>query len=265
MSNEKGFIHKLQELGLSERELLRIINGRHFKPHILKAHITDNVYRCGIVSDTHFCSTEEKINQLHTFYEICRQHDIKDVVHAGDLVAGWGIYKGQENEVHTFGFDAQAAYVIKHYPKVEGITTHFITGNHDLSWWTRSGIDIGTQVSRERPDMNYLGQYVGDIVDKEHGIRIRLIHPHGGMPYAISYRGQKLCEQIPSGKSPDILIVGHLHITGYFPYRNTQLFQAGAFEGQTSLLKRMGVYPQIGGWTLKIHLSEKGNRIVAVT
>jgi hypothetical protein len=94
------------------------------------------------------------------------------------LISGWGIYKGQENEVHTFGAKNQAQYVIDKYPKVDGIKTYFITGNHCLSFWNRSGIDIGEIVDTSREDMIYCGQYQADI--DVSGIKIRLIHPDGG-------------------------------------------------------------------------------------
>lgn len=156
----------------------RIVQGKKSRPKILTRNIGNKTFTFGAVSDTHFCSIHEKLDELHTFYEICRKENIKIVVHAGDLVSGWGIYKGQENEVHTFGAEKQAQYVIDHYPKVEGITTYFITGNHCLSWWQKSGIDIGRLVAAGRPDMVYLGQYQGDLVVE--GIKIRLLHPDKG-------------------------------------------------------------------------------------
>lgn len=123
------------------------------------------------------------------------------------LIDGWGIYKGQENEVHTFGVDNQIKYAVKHYPKVEGITTYFITGNHCLSWLQLAGVDIGVILEKERSDMVYAGQYQGDIDMR--GVIVRLHHSDGGNAYALSYKAQKIAEQIPSGDKPHILIFGH--------------------------------------------------------
>lgn len=88
------------------------------------------------------------------------------------------MYHGQENEVHTFGATGQAEYVIKNYPKVAGITTYFCNGNHDLSWWKRSGVDTGDLISAGREDMIYLGQYFGEV--ELSGVKIHLMHPDGG-------------------------------------------------------------------------------------
>ena len=98
--------------------------------------------------------------------------------------------------------------------------------------------------------MVYLGQYQADVVLG--GVKIRLVHPDGGMPYALSYRGQKLAEHIPSGKKPHILVLGHLHTAYYFHYRLMHIIGAGSFEGQTSFLLRKGINPNIGGWIIKI-------------
>ena len=188
---------------------------------------------------------------------------IKSVLHAGDVVAGFGIYAGQENEVHTFGADAQAEYVVKNYPKIKGITTYFITGNHDLSFHKRSGVDIGQIITTKRPDMIYLGQYQGDVFLD--GVRIRLIHPDGGGAYAISYKLQKIAEQIRSGDKPHILISGHAHTSMYFWYRNIHCLMAGCFEGQTTFLLRKGINPAIGGWIMEMRAAkDKKKSVVAI-
>ncbi len=252
----------LEEYGISEAELRRILQGKKKKPKILKKHITDKTFKFGIVSDTHLCSNEERLDELHTFYSICKKEGITEIVHSGDLIAGQGIYKGQENEISAFGADNQVAYAVENYPK--GITTYFITGNHCLSYWKQNGVDIGEMVASRRKDMVYLGQYQGEI--ELGGVRIRLIHPDGGMPYAMSYRGQKLAEQIPSGRKPHILILGHLHTSYYFHYRLMHVFGAGSFEGQTSFLLRKGINPNIGGWIIKVHIAtDKKKSVVSIT
>lgn len=252
----------IKDLGITPMQLKRILSApKGYKPKIISGRMDDNG-ECsfGIVSDTHFGSIYAKINELHTFYEICRKRGIKEIVHAGDLVAGWGIYRGQENEVKVFGSRNQAQMVINDYPKVSGITTYYITGNHDLVWWDRSGVDIGEIVSAERPDMVYLGQYSGDVVLG--GVTIRLLHGIGGGAYALSYKGQKIAEQIPSGKKPHILVLGHWHTCLYYFYRNIHIFNAGAFEGQTSLLLRMGINPTIGGWIVRMRVANNNRRTI---
>jgi len=240
--------------------LRRILAGRTAKPKVIRKNISNTTFDVGIVADTHFCSIHEKLDELHTFYAICKKVGITEVLNAGDLVAGWGIYRGQENEVHTFGAKNQAQYVIDHYPKVKGITTHFITGNHDLAWWVRSGIDIGEIISDKRPDMNYLGQYQGDIFIG--GVHFRLVHPDGGGAYALSYKAQKIAEQIPSGEKPQVLCFGHWHTSHYFFYRLIHILNCGCFEGQSTFLLRKGVNPTIGGWTAEIRVGKDKKKTI---
>ncbi len=226
MVKEKDSVNKLlTEYGISNVQLERMLRAKQKKSKKFISREVENRFSFAIIADTHLCSIEERLDDLALFYEEVRKRDIKIVVHAGDVIAGWGIYRGQENEVHTFGAHNQAKYVIKHFPKVDGVTTYFITGNHCLSFWNRSGIDIGELVSASRDDMIYLGQYEGEI--ELSGVKIRLLHPDGGGAYAISYKLQKILEQIPSGRKPHILVAGHYHTALYFFYRNIHTFQAG--------------------------------------
>ena len=253
----------LKEFGLTRGKLLRMLRGRTRKPMILKRAITDKMFYFAIVSDTHLCSTEERLDELHTFYEICRKEGIKYVVHAGDLVAGTNIYRGQENEIHTFGFKRQASYAIRNYPKVDGIETFFITGNHDLDYWKRAGVDIGETISEKRPDMVYLGQDQADVILGS--VRIRLFHPGGGTAYADSYHLQRTIASLEAGTKPQILVMGHYHRTLYLFDRNVHGFLGGTFEGQTTFQLRKRINPMIGGWTVQCRIAEdEFNSVVAI-
>lgn len=252
----------LKELGVSKEQLRKIVRGKKSNPRILKQELSDNTFMFGIVSDTHLCSIHEKLDELFTFYEICRKEGIETIVHAGDLLAGVQVYRGQEQEIHTFGAKKQVDYVVKNYPMLYGIKTYFITGNHDLVYWHKMGMDIGEMVSAQRDDMVYLGQYSGDLI--MNGVNIRLVHPDKGGAYAISYNLQKIVEQIPSGKKPHIFVAGHYHTSLYFFYRLIHLFQAGCFESQSLFLLRKGINPTIGGWTVKVRVA-KDNTILSIT
>ena len=247
----------LDEFGLTKNQVRQILIGRKRKtPKVLPRYISDNVLKFGLVSDTHLCSKYEKLDELHTFYSICKKVGVRVVLHAGDLVDGSGrIYRGQLNEIHTYGAMRQADYTIKNYPQEEGIKTYFITGNHCDSFFKENGIDIGYLVAEKRKDMIYLGQYQADITLGK--VKIRILHADGSNAYALSYRGQKIAEQIPSGQKPHILIIGHYHTSHFFWYRNMNIINAGAFQGQNSFLMRKGLNPAIGGWICETRLAKK--------
>lgn len=251
----------LKDMGLTEEEVKKIILGRQKKPKVLDHHITDKHFEFGVVSDTHLCSTEEKLDELHTFYDICRKVGVKTVLHAGDLVSGWRVYRGQENEVKVFGAKNQAEYVIKNYPKVKGIYTYFILGNHDESWYKLAGVDIGELIAAKRDDMWYFGFYEATIT--LNGVKIMLHHGDGGGAYALSYKAQKYAEAIPSGSKPRVLIFGHWHTAHYFWYRNIHILNAGCFEGQTLFLRRKMLNPAIGGWIVDMRTTKKPNDVVS--
>ena len=155
-----------------------LLAKKQTRPRILQRYVTNDMFRIGVVSDTHLCSKHEKLNELHTFYDICRKMKVEAILHAGDMLAGWRIYKGQENEVHTFGAMGQAKYAIDHYPKVPNVTTYFINGNHDEAWYKLGGIDTGELIAEKRVDMEYLGWYNANVIIG--GIRIQLHHGDGG-------------------------------------------------------------------------------------
>ncbi|MFH1032060.1 MAG: metallophosphoesterase [Chloroflexota bacterium] len=247
-----------EQFGLSETQLNRILVAQgkaDIRPLKIEAK---SEYSFGAIADTHLCSKEEKLRELHAFYRLCKERGVTDVYHAGDLVAGQGIYPGQEYELKTFGASNQVDYFVANYPKIPGITTSFITGNHDMAYMKLAGLDIGTVIAEKRPDMKYLGMLNGCVY--LNGVKmIQLLHPDGGMPYAVSYRGQRIAEHIASGTKPRVLLLGHLHVNVAMLYRNMAIYQVGCFEGQTTLLLRKGIMPVIGGYliTLKIGKDSK--------
>ena len=252
-----------KEFDLNKTCLDRImIGGRKTKPRILKTHITNRKLKVAIIGDTHLCSWYEAINELHTFYAICKKEGVKHVVHAGDILDGGMSHAGWENEIHTFGADRQVKYLVKNYPKVNGIKTYFITGSHDHSFWKRGGHNVGQAIDKQRPDLTFLGMSAGDI--RLGSVKIKLVHPSGGMPYALSYRGQKISEHIAPGTKPHILAVGHLHTAYYFHYRNMHVIGVGAFQKQTPYLVEKSLMPDVGGWICSIHLDKNGG-VVAFT
>lgn len=170
----------MDRLGFTEAQVKEILLERNrVKPKILPRYISDKKIKFGIVSDTHLGSRKEMLNELHTFYAICKKSGVNTIFHCGDILDGNGrMYRGQLSEIHTYGAMAQAKYVVKNYPKVEGIKTYFINGNHDLSFYNENGIDIGEIIASKRQDMIYLGHYTGDVtLDK---VIVRMIHPDGG-------------------------------------------------------------------------------------
>ena len=210
-----------------------------------------------VIGDTHLGSKYTQLTHLNNFYDICEAEGIKDVYHAGDVTDGIKMRPGHEYELYAVSTDDMLQDVINNYPRRKGITTHFITGNHDASIYKHVGHDIGRSISHFREDMNYLGRdcAVINLTDK---CTLELRHPWDGTAYALSYKPQKMIEAMESDSKPNILAIGHYHKAEYLFYRNVHTIQTGCFEGQTPFTRGKGISVNIGGWIITIKVSEDG-------
>ena len=212
--------------------------------------------RVGIVSDTHLGSKYQQLSYLKAFYRYCVRRKVPVVLHGGDLLDGNGkVYRGQIYEQFVIGATPQIQYAANNYPRHESITTYLIGGNHCASWQSSEGLDALGMLSKDRPDIKNLGYY-GATVDIG-GIQVYLMHGGGGVAYARSYKMQKIIEQFPGGQKPQILIIGHWHITDILPtYRNVVGILPGCFQSQTPYLRRKGLSPDIGGFILEFEVAD---------
>lgn len=216
-----------------------------------------------VVSDTHLGSRYEQCEHLASFYAECERRKLDLVLHAGDMHDGENMYKGHAYEIKVHGADAQAQYAKAVYPHIPGITTKFISGNHDDSFHKRAGVDVCKILAGERPDLQYLGP-VGRTVNLEckgrtrRVLRVTLLHPSGGAPYARSYRTQKIVEGLEGGSKPDLLLAGHLHFQNHTMVRNVQAFQLPCFQRQTPYLKAKGLEPVVGAYFFAAEFSNDG-------
>lgn len=219
--------------------------------------------KVGCIADTHCCSIYECPDELHMFYNICKAEGVTAILHAGDMFTGGGnMFKGQYQELKIIGADKQKEYVRDTYPNV-GIPTFVVSGNHDLDYYKTSGIDIVSQLTDMRPDITYLGQ-LGAFLELS-GITFYVAHGEGGVPYARSYKPQRLLEGFDVNNLPDVAIWGHWHITEHLPkYKGVISMCPGCFEHQSSYLKRKGLMPDIGGVILELTLADtpKGKKII---
>ena len=215
------------------------------------------VLKFAIMGDTQFGSKYAQITHLHEFYDICEKEGITDVYHTGDITDGLKMRPGHEYELYEHSADGQLDDVVAFYPKRNGITTHFITGNHDASLYKHVGHDIGRAIARMRPDMEYLGRDAA-VVYLTPKCTLELRHPWDGSAYSISYKSQKMVEAMESDSKPNILAIGHYHKTEYLFYRNVHVLQTGCFQGQTPFTRGKGISVHLGGWIVTVRVDEDG-------
>jgi biotin operon repressor/predicted phosphodiesterase len=212
----------------------------------------------GVVSDTHLGSKNQQLTFLKDFYQRCADRGIDTVYHCGDLIDGEGLYRGHEHSVFIHGFDDQVAYAIENYPKVEGITTELVGGNHDLVYVKRAGADPCVPISNARSDIIYHGPYSAWIRIAEIAL-MYLLHPDGGSAYAHSYKLQKIIESFEGGKKPRLTFIGHWHTWNHTKTRNVDGWLAGCFQSQTEYERRKALQPVIGGNIVTVEFDDEGD------
>jgi hypothetical protein len=222
----------------------------------LELPCADNSLVFGVIGDTHYGSMYEAKDECAAMYERFRAEGVKDVLHVGDVIDGHNMYKGQEFEIHAHGWAQQRDWFAATAPRVKGLTTHFVTGNHDASMKKAAGIDVGGELQDRRPDWRCLGEDHATVAFKTPNgrtFRVMLIHPGGGSAYALSYRPQKITEQIEGGAKPNMLLIGNYHKAEWMPsYRNVSVIQAGCFQWQTPFMVTKGLAAHVGGWIVRV-------------
>ena len=214
--------------------------------------------RFAIMGDTQFGSKYAQISYLHDFYDLCKAEGITTVYHTGDVTDGLKMRVGHEYELYEISADEMRDDVVNNYPKRDGITTYFITGNHDASIYKHVGYDIGQAIANFRPDMKYLGRDCA-VINLTPNCTLELRHPWDGTAYALSYKMQKMIEAMEADSKPNILAVGHYHKAEYLFYRNVHALQTGCFQGQTPFTRGKGISVQMGGWIVTVHVDDKGS------
>lgn len=232
---------------------------QNLEPNVVDANWDGNrVITFGLMGDTQFGSKYAQITYLHDFYNLCADKGITDIYHTGDITDGLKMRIGHEYELYKISADEMREDVVKNYPKIDGITTHFITGNHDASLYKHVGYDIGQAISNNRPDMDYLGKDCA-VVNITPNCTLELRHPWDGTAYAISYKPQKMIEAMESDSKPNILAIGHYHKAEYIFYRNVHCFQTGCFQGQTPFTRGKGISVHLGGWIITVTVDKDGH------
>jgi len=212
--------------------------------------------KLGLISCPHFGNRYRQLGALTTFYRICERERVEAVLNMGDLTDGHGVYRGQEFDLYAHGEDEQVACTVAEYPQ-STVPTYVIAGNHDYSYMKRAGANVVRRVCDQRPDLHYAGMIAATFMVGK--VKILLVHVRTGVPYARSYRSQKLNEQLGRGERvPDVFGIGGLHVIDYVHYLGVHTFLAGCFQGQTPYLKEKGLYPEIGGWLAEFNLSPEG-------
>lgn len=220
----------------------------------------------GVASDLHFGSMSCQLTALNEFTELCRKRGVKHIFVPGDVTAGYNVYPGQVHDLYAISADEQIQSIVANLP--HGFEWYAIGGNHDYSYITKGGgYNILSVIASRRKDFHYCG-FDDANVPILNNVELKMWHPRGGVPYALSYRIQKGVEQIAFSELQNVVrgikerptvrfvLSGHLHIQMQGMFGSIMGMQCGCFEGTTNYLKRLGLVPTVGGWIVKATLDK---------
>lgn len=264
-SKVRNYIHRtakkdladMPNLNVAQEKTKRIALQNQEPEHHIASWDGCEVVRFGLMGDTQFGSKYAQISHLHDFYDFCEREGIKNIYHTGDITDGIKMRPGHEYELYEISADGQRDDVVKNYPYRKGITTHFITGNHDASLFKHVGYDIGRGIAEQREDLIYLGRDCA-VVNLTPNCTLELRHPWDGTAYAISYKIQKMIEAMEADSKPNILAVGHYHKEETLFYRNVHAIQTACFQSQTPFTRGKGISVFMGGFIITAHVDKNG-------
>lgn len=257
---DKDVAEYLKGRGLSVESVINILTPQKYSQRIIGDKYVKE-FPIGIIGDTHLCDKACAMDELYDYYDKCKKAGVEHVVHAGDLTAGINVYKGMEYDLSVHGFADQLKYIEQYYPKIEGITTHVISGNHDLSFKQSAGANIVEEVSNRRNDIKWIGDY--DATMLINGVSIGLHHGAGGSAaYSVSYRLQKYIEKIGAGQKPSIYVLGHYHTALAMFYRNIHCFLPGCWQKPNDFSVRLGLPNMICGYISNIKVEDDEHRSI---
>lgn len=219
----------------------------------------------GVASDLHYASKYCREELIQLQYEIFKKEGVEIVFQPGNMIDGEASFN--KYDLLAWGVEGQTQYLIKHAPKIDGITTYFITANHHEYWGPKMiGLNYGQKLEHDmkqagRNDWIYLSHVEADVSFKTKAGEciVRITHPQGGVSYAISYPSQKAIESYQGGSKPHMLIMGHHHKLLYFHPRSVATFMAGCFQDQTEFMRTRHIEAQLGAWVIRAKLAENGS------
>lgn len=216
-----------------------------------------------VVSDTHLGSKQQQLTLWRRFYDEARDFRPEFVLHAGDAVDGSPkMHRDTVYGQFVHGFDAVTRYATERWPimpdkRGRPIPQWVIGGNHDGSFFNDNGANVLASIAALRDDIRYLGAPTATF--HASGLDVMLMHPDGGVPYARSYKLQKIVEQMPADTKPHILLCGHWHVPCHVTgYRNVEAMSLMCFQSQTPYLRMKGLAPVVGGLMCEATYSSSG-------
>ena len=214
-----------------------------------------NEFKFVAISDTRLGSKSQQLAILNDIYRKASDLGIHNVILCGNISAG---LKPMTDTESNFIADSQAQvdYIVENYPKHEGITTYFISGNLDDKHISKNNINIGKRISDARDDMVYLGEDICDVsIDR---VKMQVINSKLTKTYTASYRTQQTVDAYRSEDKPDILLYGGLLQMEKYKHRGVNCIAVPSVCATDNEMKAKRFSNTIGAWYVTVTNAEKG-------
>lgn len=239
------------------------------------------------MGDIHLGSTEVDEIELISLLSYLWEEGYRVISISGDLVDGYGVYRGHIENLAYTTLDDQANLAVSILSLFDFV--YIINkGNHDASSTKNAGVDVLAMIEEKMINRGkkfvYLKSYSGYIIYKD--VAIQIIHMDGGnSAQSDTYANQKLMDNLnktslKSGKSngncvrvfdkmiPVVnVITGHYHTLGKFTYGNVVVESPLTAQHTTDFVNRRGLKSKTGARVSEMTfdgqkcVSEKGSII----
>ena len=212
--------------------------------------LNDGNYLFLAKSDTHMGDKAFDLAKLNKVYDIAEDRGVTYITDSGDLSTGTTVYRGQHADLQYHTLDDQIDFIVEQHPNLEGIPMYVCGGNHDYDGLKNYGVNPLKIIDNRRDDINFIG-WTDAKLNIGNGVITELVHYKGSMAWSLGYRGQKFLRDCQPYNMPDILLLGHKHVTMYAHIQGVHTFECGTFQGQNNFTKERGLPGEIAAWIIE--------------
>lgn len=215
-----------------------------------------------VISDTHFGHKQSEIRFTQSVINYAYKQGIRQVLHVGDLVDGhyMSIRPQSVQELSHIGFEKQLELANESLPKLDGLTYHMISGNHDHTYERNAFANPVKSLARERNDVNYLGYNFGKVWINNK-IDIALVHPTDGIGQSYGLKLHQYFNRAGADKQARIILMGHYHKHTHLHYNGQDGFIVPALVSQSQFMKDGNLASVVGAFILHLKLNKKGELV----
>lgn len=220
----------------------------------------DDEFKFVVIADTRLGSKYQQLGILNNIYQKAYNEGYHNVFLCGNISSGVYNLKDDRSEMNFINdpYD-QINYIVENYPKVEGITTYFITGPLDAR---SKKVNIGQRIADERDDMIFLGKT--SAVFKIENDKVKLITNVLTKPYTQSKRIQDHIFAERSEDKPRMLFSAGLMQIEMLLARNVYGISVPSVCATTKEMSEKRYSNTIGGLFVTVKVDEKGHIVDCV-